>query len=417
MSGVAIRVEGLGKRYATARRRQRNVRDLVRRYRREPAGPGQQSRDGGFTWALRDVSFEVKHGGTLGIVGANGAGKSTLLKILSRITAPTMGSFELQGRVGSLLEVGAGFHPELTGRENVFLNGAIVGMRKAEIERKLDQIVEFSGVAPFIDTPVKHYSSGMYVRLAFSVAAHLEHEIVLVDEVLSVGDAEFQSKCMARMRDISREGRTVLLVSHNLTTINRFCERTIWLDAGAVRQDSQTARALEAYLSHGVTDAGVVQYVEAPHQEAQITKIEVLNSSGDVSPAIMLELPASIRIGYRLNRPLTGYRVGIRIRTPDGIDVMTSTTTDADARLLSNEAGDYRATVVIPPRLLMPGRYLVTTHIAQPGARNLDRREDALAFQISGRARAYLEREYGLISTLLDWTCEDVTKQPISQTE
>ena len=413
MNGVAIRAERLGKRYAVARPHRRPLRQWLSGRRPVAARslPGSSSQGAPFRWALRDVSFEVKHGERLGIVGPNGAGKSTLLKILSRITAPTTGSFEVQGRVGSLLEVGAGFHPELTGRENVFLNGAIVGMRKAEIERKFDEIVEFAGIAPSIDMPVKHYSSGMYVRLAFAVAAHLEHEIVLVDEVLSVGDAEFQRKCLSRMNEISDAGRTVVLVSHNLGTINRLCERAIWIESGAVHDDGRATAVVEGYLSHQVADTGSVTYAASSEDAASILKIEVLNSSARVSPGILLDLPAFIRIGYRLRRPLSAYRVGIRLRTPEGVDVITSTTTDAEARLFSHAAGDYVAVVTLPPRLLMPGRYLVTVHIAQPGVKNLDRRENALVFQIHGKARAFPEREYGLISTLLDWVVEDEARR------
>jgi ABC-type polysaccharide/polyol phosphate transport system ATPase subunit len=399
VSGVAIRVEQLGKRYAVGRRRHRNLRDVLRRRRVESSSP-----ESGFTWALRDVSFEVKHGETLGIVGANGAGKSTLLKILSRITAPTRGSVETQGRVGSLLEVGAGFHAELTGRENIFLNGAIVGMRKAEIARKFDEIVDFSGIPDFIDTPVKHYSSGMYVRLAFAVAAHLDHEIVLVDEVLAVGDAEFQRKCVSRMNEITGEGRTVLIVSHNLSTINRLCERTIWVERGVVREDGKTAAVVESYLSQGIVEGGRATYELGPDDIAKIVQIEILNSSGQISPAILLDRPACIRIRYRLRQPLSGYRLGIRVTTPDGFDVITSSTTDADARLLSHPAGDHALMVMIPARLLMPGRYLLTVFLGQPGVRTLDRRDNALVLQIHGKAKAYPERESGVIGTLLEWS-------------
>jgi lipopolysaccharide transport system ATP-binding protein len=409
VSGVAIRVEGLGKRYAVGKHRQRRLREFLTRT------GASSTRKSGFTWALRDVSFEVKHGQTLGIVGANGAGKSTLLKILSRITAPTLGSVETQGRVGSLLEVGAGFHPELTGRENIFLNGAIVGMRRAEIVRKLDEIVEFSGIAEFIDTPVKHYSSGMYVRLGFAVAAHLEHEIVLVDEVLAVGDAEFQRKCLSRMNEITGEGRTVIVVSHNLSTINRLCERAIWLERGAVREDGQTTAVVESYLSQGIVEGGRATYEVGPDDVAKIMQIEILNSSGHVSPAILLDRPACIRIRYRLGQSLSAYRVGIRVNTPDGFDVVTSSTTDADARLLSHPAGEYSATVTIPARLMMPGRYLVTVFLGQPGVRTLDRRDNALVLQIHGKAKAYPERESGVIGSLLDWRFDARPVETIAQ--
>ncbi|MGC8960577.1 MAG: ABC transporter ATP-binding protein, partial [Chloroflexia bacterium] len=244
MTDVAIRVEGLSKRYRIGQREPyRALRDVLARGLAAPfratasvfrrSGPnGNGIRGENYIWALKDVSFEVKRGEVVGVIGRNGAGKTTLLKILSRITEPTEGYAEIHGRVGSLLEVGTGFHPELTGRENIYLNGAILGMKKAEIDKKFDEIVAFAEVEKFIDTPVKRYSSGMYVRLAFAVAAHLEPEILLVDEVLAVGDAAFQKKCLGKMGDVAKGGRTVLFVSHQMNSIRKLCDRCIWLDAG-----------------------------------------------------------------------------------------------------------------------------------------------------------------------------------------
>src|SRR5881296_4144644 len=240
---VAIRCQGLGKQYRLGpRQRYRALRDTLPalalapfRGLRSAIGFGRPTAQGATLWALRDVSFEVSAGEIVGIIGANGAGKSTLLKILSRITEPTEGQAEIHGRVGSLLEVGTGFHPELTGRENVYLNGAILGMRKAEIQRQFDAIVDFSGVEKFIDTPVKRYSSGMFVRLAFAVAAHMETEILLVDEVLAVGDAQFQKKCLGKMGDVAKLGRTVLFVSHNLPVIQALCSEVVVLNSGRVQ--------------------------------------------------------------------------------------------------------------------------------------------------------------------------------------
>ena len=258
MSDIAIRVEGLSKqyriggpqaRYKTLRESlvgavQSPVRRAGRLLRGEAATDHQET-----IWALKDVSFEVKHGEVLGIIGRNGAGKSTLLKILSRITAPTEGAVDLYGRVGSLLEVGTGFHPELTGRENIYLNGAILGMKRAEIDQKFDEIAAFSGVANFLDTPVKHYSSGMHVRLAFAVAAHLDPEILLVDEVLAVGDAAFQEKCLGKMGEVAGEGRTVLFVSHNMSAVASLCSRTFWLDSGRIATSGKTGTAVDEYLN------------------------------------------------------------------------------------------------------------------------------------------------------------------------
>src|SRR5579863_600051 len=249
MATAVIAAEGLGKRYSRGMVESRGMlRDSIMRFARNPVAALRRSKQETF-WALKDVSLEVKEGEVLGLIGRNGAGKTTLLKILSRITRPTTGWAEIHGRVGSLLEVGTGFHPELTGRENTYLSGAILGMGKAEITRKFDEIVAFAELEQFIDTAVKHYSSGMYVRLAFAVAAHLEPEILLVDEVLAVGDIKFQKKCLGKMGDVARAGRTVVLVSHQLNQIRRLCHRTVWLEGGAVRQVGPTAEVVNAYES------------------------------------------------------------------------------------------------------------------------------------------------------------------------
>lgn len=255
MAHVAIDVKNLSKRYRIGQpERYRTLRDTLTEAWKAPfrrvrgASSSSQASDSGMIWALKDVSFEVRPGEVMGVIGRNGAGKTTLLKILSRITEPTEGFAAVRGRVGSLLEVGTGFHPELTGRENVFLNGAILGMRTAEIKRKFDEIVAFSEVEKFLDTPVKHYSSGMHVRLAFAVAAHLEPEILLVDEVLAVGDAAFQKKCLGKMGNVASEGRTVLFVSHNMGAIRGWCQRALWLDQGSVMADGEVREVAQSYL-------------------------------------------------------------------------------------------------------------------------------------------------------------------------
>src|SRR6201981_1604599 len=245
---TVIQTEGLGKKYrrGLSARRSDTLREMLTNLIRSPFAAVRPPQHETF-WALRDVSLEVREGEVLGLIGRNGAGKTTLLKILSRITRPTEGWAEIHGRVGSLLEVGTGFHPELTGRENTFLSGAILGMSKSEIARKFDEIVAFAELEKFIDTPVKHYSSGMYVRLAFAVAAHLEPEILLVDEVLAVGDIKFQKKCLGKMGDVARDGKTIVLVSHQMNQIRKLCQRVAWIDAGAVRQSGPTAEVIGAY--------------------------------------------------------------------------------------------------------------------------------------------------------------------------
>jgi lipopolysaccharide transport system ATP-binding protein len=241
-----IRVEKIGKRYRVGEAAGGMLRDRIAGALRNPVGALRRKRRETF-WALKDISFEVQEGEVLGLIGRNGAGKSTLLKVLARITKPTVGHAEIHGRVGSLLEVGTGFHPELTGRENCFLNGAILGMGRREIARKFDEIVAFAEVEKFIDTPVKHYSSGMYIRLAFAVAAHLETEILFVDEVLSVGDVSFQKKCLGKMGDVARQGRTVVFVSHQMAAVRRLCQRALWVEAGSVRLDASAHEAVSTY--------------------------------------------------------------------------------------------------------------------------------------------------------------------------
>src|SRR5437870_6041767 len=254
MSNVVIRVENLSKQYkiGAAKHRHDTLRDhLAESFKSLFGRDGRRSSVSGpedIIWALKEVSFEVKHGEAMGFVGHNGAGKSTLLKILSRITEPTAGFADIRGRVSSLLEVGTGFHAELTGRENIYLNGVILGMKKAEINRKFDEIVSFAEIEKFIDTPVKRYSSGMYVRLAFAVAAHLETEILLVDEVLAVGDVEFQKKCLNKMQDVGHQGCTVLFVSHNMSAVTRLCPRAILLDGGRIIQDGPSHQVVSTYL-------------------------------------------------------------------------------------------------------------------------------------------------------------------------
>jgi lipopolysaccharide transport system ATP-binding protein len=308
MSGTVIRGEGLGKSYRRgALASSTLLRDSLSKFLRAPLSVLRGQREETF-WALKDVSLEVKEGEVLGLIGRNGAGKTTLLKVLSRITRPTTGWAEIHGRVGSLLEVGTGFHPELTGRENAYLSGAILGMGKREIARKFDEIVAFAELEKFIDTAVKHYSSGMYVRLAFAVAAHLEPEILLVDEVLAVGDINFQKKCLGKMGDVAKAGRTVVLVSHQLNQIRRLCQRVIWIDAGTVRQNGSAGEVVSAYeLAMSSTEEAGDRNGGAPRKarfvrweiaETESGSANVLSTLGAVSIRFQLDVRQAIRHGH-----------------------------------------------------------------------------------------------------------------------
>lgn len=309
MSNIAIRIENLSKLYQIGQReRYYTLRDVLARSLSAPfrlfrrPTPDSNNPATSHIWALKDVTFEANQGEVVGIIGRNGAGKSTLLKILSRITEPTEGRARIHGRLRSLLEVGTGFHPELTGRENIYLSGAILGMKKAEIERKFDEIVAFAEIEKFIDTTVKFYSSGMYVRLAFSVAAHLESEILLVDEVLAVGDANFQKKCLNKMQDVGKEGRTVFFVSHNMAAITRLCERTILLGDGCIQRDGPSHQVVSAYLQSGVGTTAVREWAElnkAPGNEiGRLCKVRVLDESGKVGDSIDIGESVRIEIEY-----------------------------------------------------------------------------------------------------------------------
>jgi lipopolysaccharide transport system ATP-binding protein len=319
-------------------------------------------RDGNFL-ALDDVSFEVKRGDTLGIVGRNGAGKSTLLKLLSRITEPTRGSIKMRGHVASLLEVGTGFHPELSGRENIFLNGAILGMSKASIRRNLDAIIDFSEIEQFIDTPVKRYSSGMYVRLAFAVAAHLEPEILIVDEVLAVGDIAFQRKCLGKMQSVHDSGRTVLFVSHNLTAVSKLCSRCILLSGGQLVADGSTAEVLNEYVS--IVDANRSATREYPLPEgpfqAKIRRVSIRGPHGKSASVVELTEKFAIEVDYELAEPISGLSVGLQIVFVEGEQTLISLSDpELDlTRLETRAPGYYRSRLEIPAYLLNTGIYRV----------------------------------------------------------
>jgi len=327
MTQPIISVRGLGKRYVLGHTTGPNtLRDRLAQgfgglFAR---GAGQTTED---FWALREVAFDVGEGEVVGIIGRNGAGKSTLLKILSQITEPTTGEVRIRGRVASLLEVGTGFHNELSGRENIYLNGAILGMRKAEIDRKFDEIVDFSGVERFLDTPVKRYSSGMTVRLAFAVAAHLEPEILLIDEVLAVGDVEFQNKCLGKMGDVARSGRTIIFVSHNMAAIENLCDRGILLNGGAILMDGTTGDVVRKYSETASEVSGDIDVRRHPSRVAGatpiVTRFQVLDLAGRANGLIAMGERASFAVHLATQGPVTGLKVGIHIYTLTGQRITT----------------------------------------------------------------------------------------------
>jgi len=349
---TVIKAEGLGKRYRRGVRVDAGLRHVLEAFARSPWRALRGAKPEQF-WALKDVSLAVREGEVLGLIGRNGAGKTTLLKILSRITRPTEGWAEIRGRVRSLLEVGTGFHPELTGRENTFLSGAILGMGKAEIERKFDEIVAFAELEKFIDTPVKHYSSGMYVRLAFAVAAHLEPEILLVDEVLAVGDINFQKKCLGKMGDVARAGRTVVLVSHQLNQIRRLCHRVVWIDEGSVRQDGPTHEVVSAYesaMASGERNGG--PSARGTGSKARFVRWEIAGSGGG-NPQVLTTLePVTIKIAIEINQTIRHGHHGIALRNLDQQLIWAWAADDVDLSV-----GTRELCYTFPMLPLRPGPY------------------------------------------------------------
>jgi lipopolysaccharide transport system ATP-binding protein len=359
---VVIRAEGLGKRYDVRRGGgYQTLREALVSAVKRPLGRGRRDADTEAVWALRDVSFEVSQGEVVGVIGRNGAGKSTLLKILSRITSPTLGRVEIHGRVGALLEIGTGFSPELTGRENVFLNGVILGMSRAEVVARFDEIVEFAGVERFLDTPLKHYSTGMRVRLAFAVAAHLRPEIVLVDEVLAVGDLEFQRKCIGRMERVSREGRTVLLVSHNLGTVRALCQRALLLEGGRLARVGAAAEVIDAYLAGHDAPAADQEIAAADHvggvRELRLRRITLVDGVGGRFVAHWGE-PLRLRLELEVLEGVQDVSFGVSLRTLEGVSLFTVHQDDGDARRWDLAPGRYAVEVAVD-NPLRPGLYRV----------------------------------------------------------
>ena len=371
------------------------------------------NREGDFIWALRKVDFQVLQGEVLGIIGRNGAGKSTLLKILSRVTAPTNGQVRTRGRIASLLEVGTGFHPELTGRENIYLNGAILGMKRREINCKFDEIVDFSGVEQFIDTPVKRYSSGMYVRLAFAVAAHLEPEILLVDEVLAVGDAAFQKKCLGKMEEVSQgEGRTVLFVSHNMAAIRSLCRRAVWLDKGEIIEVGETENIIKNYLQKS-THSLVEQVWEGPETAPGNDQVRIRSARVSSLPEeaedrrIFIDTPIQMEFEVWNNLPEMTLNFVIHFLTIEGTFVFAGS---SDSR--PRPQGLVKAVVKIPPNLLNDGTYRVNLQIVQSDlARTVYLHSDILVFDVYEPVREgnWFGKWQGVIRPQLDWYTEDAS--------
>ena len=378
-SDPAIRVDRVSKSYTiahTTRVRTTMAEAVLQRLRH----PFRRRETGETFWAVRDVSFDVGHGDVVGVIGRNGAGKSTLLKILSRITAPSSGRVELFGRVGSLLEVGTGFHRELTGRENIYLNGAVLGMRRGEIDRQFDAIVDFAGVERFLDTPVKHYSSGMYVRLAFAVAAHLNPEILIIDEVLSVGDAEFQKKCLGKMKDVARGGRTILFVSHNMRTVASLCNRVVFMSDGRVAADGKPEDVIPLMTPAG-GEAGAeapsasLQIPPDPQKHAQILGVTVRDARGAPSLRHDLMEPITFEVEVEVRRDQPSLILSTQLRSMQDEILFVSTEADwpnsqtrTPTRVFPKSPGHYTARTTLPAPLLNLGQYELVVTLIVPGA-------------------------------------------------
>ena len=427
MNNIAIQVNDLSKLYriGAIEKRHDTLRDhLAERFkslfrpngRSGPRALGSAPSDNTI-WALKDISFTVNPGEVVGIIGRNGAGKSTLLKILSRITEPTSGFAEIHGRVGSLLEVGTGFHAELTGRENVYLNGAILGMRKTDIERKFDEMVAFAEVERFIDTPVKHYSSGMYLRLAFAVAAHLEPEILIVDEVLAVGDENFQRKCLNRMQDVAQEGRTVLFVSHNMPAVTRLCKRVIFLNDGQMIADGSSDKVISTYLNSGLGTTAAREWLDptkAPAGEvARLRAVYVRNEDGQINDVVDIRRPVRVEMEYEVLK--SGYVLlpYYDFHNQSGVCLFGTCDLDPSWRQRPRPKGRWVSRVLIPGNFLAEGTIFVNPGILTLNPRIFQFEErTAVAFQVvdsldGDSARGdWAGKIDGVVRPLLNWNTD-----------
>ena len=372
VSGLALRVEKISKQFTIGDRPRGSLslREQIATTARSLVRRDRARRRSETIWALDDVSFDVKRGEIIGIIGRNGAGKSTLLKILSRIIEPTKGHAELHGRVGALLEVGTGFHHELSGRDNVYLSGVLLGMKTAEVRRRFDEIVAFAGVEKFIDTPVKHYSTGMYIRLAFAVAAHLQPEILIIDEVLAVGDAAFQNKCLGKMGEVARDGRTVLFVSHNMAAVSNLCTSAVWLDEGKVVMNDMVAETVNAYIkgTTAMVQADVRNWKRGGTGEARITTASLLDTVGNHSTTFAMGDTLVVEFEVEFYGPLASANIALEVKRADlGLQVVHLENEDSGLSLDHVSAGKRRFRVEIPNCMLYPALYHVILYIYGPG--------------------------------------------------
>lgn len=413
---VAIRIENLWKQYRIgAQQASITFADAWsgfgrRLWRGLRKGAGDSGRELNSIWALREVSLDIEKGDIVGVIGRNGAGKSTLLKVLSRITEPTRGSVELRGRVGSLLEVGTGFHPELAGRENIFLSGAILGMKRREIARKFDEIVAFSEIEKFIDTPVKHYSTGMYTRLAFAVAAHLEPEILLVDEILAVGDAVFQRKCLGKMGDAVNQGKTVLLVSHNMVAIESLCSKVLWIESGEVRHYGPCKDVVGEYLAAGAALAAERSWPEpaaAPgNEEVRLARICV-RPARPTDARITIRTSLEIEVEYEVLAPSLLFNLSLTLYSEMEVPIFnTLSTSDPEWRARAHARGRYRSLCVIPGDMLNDGIHRLWIYMVKDRARVIALLPDALVFDVSDDPSlrdGWYGKFLGAVRPLLEW--------------
>jgi len=424
MSNIAIRAENLGKRYRIGGKQEPylTLRDTLmdaaaspfRKLRGLMQGDAAKASNETI-WALKDVSFEVRHGEVVGFIGRNGAGKSTLLKILSRITEPTEGFADVYGRVGALLEVGTGFHPELTGRENVYLNGAILGMTRAEINRKFDEIVDFAGVEKFLDTPVKHYSSGMGLRLGFAVAAHLEPEILVVDEVLAVGDAEFQKKCLGKMSDVAREGRTVLFVSHNMAAVQSLCQRTIWLNEGHIQNHGIAREIISAYLASNTSTSlerawDDNQILDLEREGVRLHSIRLIPHTDSNSNVITMGTPYDIEISFSNLKEKQNINVTLHLTNEYGITVLGATSAvNSKWGSEMQPIGKYRVVCQIPGDLMNSGTYYIRLLFIRNHTQLLQSLDEVVSYQVVNDGSlntAYYGQMVGAVRPLFEWVFE-----------